>query len=128
SSPRGRFRLGVPKDFFLRIVSSEVESAFEETLRIFRKLGANLTEISIPLFEETEDAGNQIAWAEATHYHQHAGWFPLRSADYGGDVRERLEIGAKVSATAYLQALELRESFIGGFHAAMADADLDALA
>jgi aspartyl-tRNA(Asn)/glutamyl-tRNA(Gln) amidotransferase subunit A len=83
--------------------------------------------VSIPLLHETEDAGNQIAWAEATHYHQHAGWFPSHSADYGEDVRTRLELGAKVPATKYLQALELRESFIGGFHAAMADAKLDAL-
>ncbi len=122
-----RFRLGVPKDFFLKILSVEVEHAFENALRVFRKLGANLKEVFIPLLRETEDAGNQIAWAEATHYHQQAGWFPARAADYGEDVRTRLELGAKVPATTYLHALEQRESFIGGFHAAMADAKLDAL-
>lgn len=127
SSPGRRFRLGLPEDFFFKIVSLEVEHAFDEALRVFRKLGANLKQVSIPLLLETEDAGNQIAWAEATHYHQHAGWFPARAADYGEDVRARLELGAKVSATTYLQALELRESFIGSFHAAMADANLDAL-
>jgi len=121
------FRLGVPKDFFLQILSVEMESAFDQALRLFRKLGATLREVSIPLLHETEDAGNQIAWAEATHYHQQAGWFPSRAADYGEDVRTRLEIGAKVPATAYLKALELRESFIGAFYAAMADAKLDAL-
>jgi aspartyl-tRNA(Asn)/glutamyl-tRNA(Gln) amidotransferase subunit A len=121
------FRLGVPKDFFLKILSVEVEYAFEQDLRIFRELGATLREVSIPLLQETEEAGNQIAWAEATHYHQQAGWFPSRAADYGEDVRTRLEIGAKVAATAYLHALELRASFIGAFHAAMADARLDAL-
>ncbi|HKV60470.1 MAG TPA: amidase [Candidatus Acidoferrum sp.] len=126
ASLRG-FRLGVPKDFFLNILSVEVKHAFERALRIFRKLGATLSEVSIPLLHETEDAGNQIAWAEATHYHQQAGWFPSLAADYGEDVRTRLEIGAKVPATAYLQALEMRESFIGAFHAAMADAQLDAL-
>jgi len=127
SSTRKGLRLGVPKDFFLKIVSGEVEYAFEEALRVFRKLGATLREVSIPLLHETEDAGNQIAWAEATHHHQHAGWFPTHAADYGEDVRIRLELGAKVSATAYLQAMELRDSFIEHFHAAMADANLDAL-
>lgn len=123
------FRIGVPKDFFLKIVSVEVEHAFDSALRVLRKLGAALKhEASIPLLEETEDAGNQIAWAEATHYHQHAGWFPARAADYGEDVRTRLELGAKVAATTYLQALEQREAFIEGFHGAMADAKLDALA
>lgn len=121
------FRIGVPKDFFLKIVSVEVEYAFENALRVLRKLGATLKEASIPLLQETEDAGNQIAWAEATHYHQQAGWFPDRARDYGEDVRTRLELGAKVAATTYLQALEQREAFIGGFHAAMAHAKLDAL-
>ena len=127
SSSRRNFRLGVPKDFFLKIVSVEVEHAFEQTLRILRKLGATLRQVTIPLLHETEDAGNQIAWAEATHYHQQAGCFPSRAADYGEDVRTRLELGTKVLATTYLRALEVRESFIGSFHAAMADAGLDAL-
>ena len=127
SSSRRNFRLGVPKDFFLKIVSVEVEHAFEQTLRILRKLGATLRQVTIPLLHETEDASNQIAWAEATHYHQQAGCFPSRTADYGEDVRTRLELGTKVLATTYLRALEVRESFIGSFHAAMADAGLDAL-
>lgn len=125
---RRRFRLGLPKDFLSENSSSDVEYAFTEALRIFRKLGAHLKEVSIPLLHETEDAGNQIAWAEATHYHQQAGWFPARATDYGEDVRSRLELGAKVPATAYLKALELRESFIGSFHAAMSGANLDCLA
>lgn len=127
SSRKHRFRLGLPKDFFFKIISSDVQLAFDQALSLFWKLGASLKQLSIPLLDETEDAGNQIAWAEATHYHQRSGWFPSRSADYGEDVRTRLEMGAKVPATAYLQALELRESFIGSFHAAMADANLDAL-
>jgi len=101
---------------------------FERALRLLQKSGSNLKEVSIPLLSETEDAGNQIAWAEATHYHQQAGCFPARAADYGEDVRARLEIGAKVSATAYLRAMEVRNSFIEHFHAAMAGANVDALA
>lgn len=122
------FRIGVPKDFFLKVVSVEVEYAFDNALRMLQKLGATWKEVSIALLHETEDSGNQIAWAEATHYHQRAGWFPARATDYGEDVRTRLELGAKVTATSYLQALQQREAFIGGFHAAMADAKLDAIA
>jgi aspartyl-tRNA(Asn)/glutamyl-tRNA(Gln) amidotransferase subunit A len=121
------FRLGVPREFFFEAVDENVWMVFDEALRAFRKLGAHLIDVSIPLLKETEDAGNQIAWAEATHYHQQAGWFPALAADYGEDVRTRLELGAKVAATTYLHALEQRESFIGSFHAAMADAKIDAL-
>jgi aspartyl-tRNA(Asn)/glutamyl-tRNA(Gln) amidotransferase subunit A len=126
SSLRG-YRLGVCEDFFLNLVSVEVEQAFDSALHVFRKLSADVKKVSIPLLNETEDAGNQIAWAEATHYHQQAGWFPGRSADYGEDVRTRLELGGKVAATRYLRGLEQRESFIQSFHLAMAEAKLDAL-
>jgi aspartyl-tRNA(Asn)/glutamyl-tRNA(Gln) amidotransferase subunit A len=122
-----RFRLGLQKGFFSDVISPEVQFAFEQALRILRKSNCNLKEVSIPLLFETEDAGNQIAWAEAAHYHQRAGWFPTRAGEYGEDVRTRLELGAKVSATAYLQAMELRYSFIERFHAAMAGSNLDAL-
>ena len=122
-----QFRLGLPKEYFLEIISTEVEYAFDEALRLLRKSHVRLKQVSVPLLHETEDAGNQIAWAEATHYHQQAGCFPAHSADYGEDVRTRLELGAKVPATTYLRALELRDMFIEGFHAAMAEANLDAL-
>jgi aspartyl-tRNA(Asn)/glutamyl-tRNA(Gln) amidotransferase subunit A len=121
AKPR-KFALGIPEDFFLDVVS-----CFEEALRILRKQRITFKEISLSLLKETEDAGNRIAWAEATHCHQQAGWFPARAADYGGDVRSRLEMGTKVSATDYLSALEVREKFIQQFHLALEDARIDAL-
>jgi aspartyl-tRNA(Asn)/glutamyl-tRNA(Gln) amidotransferase subunit A len=87
-----------------------------------------IKEVSLPLLHETESAGNQIAWAEATHYHQQSGYFPTRSSDYGEDVRSRLELGAKLPATIYLAALETREKFIHQLHATMSNAQVDALA
>jgi aspartyl-tRNA(Asn)/glutamyl-tRNA(Gln) amidotransferase subunit A len=129
SSARPRkFIFGVAKQFFLDVVSQDVHAVFDEALRILEKQHSKFVEISLPLLDETEDAGNQIAWAEATHYHQQAGWFPSRAADYGDDVRSRLEMGTKVSATVYLSARELREKFIQQFHRALEDAGADALA
>jgi len=128
-SPRSlrKIGLGLPKDFFFDVTSDDVYLAFHEGVRRLQKKGATVKEISIPLLSETEEAGNHIAWPEATHYHQQAGWFPTHSADYGEDVRTRLEMGAKVPATAYLKALEARDKFIQQFHLAMADAAVDAL-
>ncbi|PYT97066.1 MAG: Asp-tRNA(Asn)/Glu-tRNA(Gln) amidotransferase subunit GatA [Acidobacteria bacterium] len=122
------FRLGLPEELLSESFSSEVERAFHQALGVFRKMGASLRSVSIPLLRETEDSGNQIAWAEATHYHQQVGWFPARAADYGEDVRERLELGVKVSATAYLQALEQREIFLRSVLAVMTDTTLEAIA
>jgi aspartyl-tRNA(Asn)/glutamyl-tRNA(Gln) amidotransferase subunit A len=126
-SRANKFRLGVPKEFFLDLISQDVHIAFDEAVRSLQKQGVQVKAVSIPLLNQTEEAGNQIAWAEATHHHQQAGWFPARSADYGEDVRTRLEMGTKVSATAYLQALESRDKFIRQFHQAMTAAEVDAL-
>lgn len=127
-SPRaGRAKLGIPNEFFFDVVSAEVQRAFDRSLDILRKGGASIEEISLPLLKETEEAGNHIAAAEATLYHRQAGWFPDRSADYGEDVRMRLEMGAMVSAVSYLKALQTREEFIAAFHLALEDADVDVL-
>ena len=127
SKRTNKFRLGLPKEFFLDLVSDDVYIAFHEAVRSLQKHGAKVKEVSIPLLSETEEAGNRIAWAEATHYHQQAGWFPAHSAEYGEDVRARLEMGTKISATDYLLALDSRDKFIQQFHFAMADAEVDAL-
>jgi len=123
----GKLRLGLPKEFFVDVISEEVYIAFHEAVRELQNKGATVTEVSIPLLSETEEAGNDIAWAEATHYHQQAGWFPAHSAEYGEDVRVRLEMGTRISATAYLKALETRDKFIQQFHLAMEDAGVDAI-
>jgi len=122
-----RPRIGIPRHFFLDILSPEVQQAFETSLRTLKKLGARLKEISLPYIQETELAGNHIAWPEATLYHQQAGWWPNRAEEYGEDVRERLEMGEKVNALDYLRALDLREKFIAGFHLALLENEVDAL-
>ena len=119
--------MGIPKEFFFDVVSPDVQRAFDRAISILKKGGASIKKLSLPLLPETEEAGNQITWAEATLYHQQAGWFPDRSADYGEDVRSRLELGTKVSAVSYLKALQTREKFISALHLALEDADIDAL-
>jgi aspartyl-tRNA(Asn)/glutamyl-tRNA(Gln) amidotransferase subunit A len=126
--PRKRkFKLGLPREFFFNVVSEEVRANFDLALQYFRSTGCELKEVSIPLLDKTESAGNQIAWAEATHYHQQAGWFPARAEEYSDDVRPRVEAGTKVPATVYLQALNARDEFIQQLHLAFVDAAVDAL-
>jgi aspartyl-tRNA(Asn)/glutamyl-tRNA(Gln) amidotransferase subunit A len=128
SKPARKPRIGIPKNFFLEIVSPEVEAAFETSLHVLKKLGAKFEDVTLPYMQECEKAGNEIAWPEATLYHQQAGWYPRRSNDYGEDVRTRLEIGEKVTAVDYLRALELREKFIAGFHLALLENEVDIIA
>jgi aspartyl-tRNA(Asn)/glutamyl-tRNA(Gln) amidotransferase subunit A len=123
-----RFTLGLPTEFFFEIISPEVQAAIDSALKKLRRLGGKLKEISIPLLTETEVAGNNIAWAEATHYHQQSGWFPSQAADYGEDVRTRLEMGTKVPDAAFFEAMRLRSKFIDQLFSKMSKARIHALA
>ena len=126
ANPR-KFCLGIPQQLFFDALSKDVRGAFDSALRGLCGTGMEAADISIPLLDEAEDAGNHIAWVEATLFHQQQGYFPARAADYGGDVRSRLEMGTKVSAIDYLQALEIQKQFFQQLHLAMADSGVDAI-
>jgi aspartyl-tRNA(Asn)/glutamyl-tRNA(Gln) amidotransferase subunit A len=112
---------------FFDALSPEVRNAFDAAQRELCRAGMTAKDISIPLLDETEDAGNHIAWTEAALYHQQQGYFPARSAEYGDDVRSRLEMGCKVPAVDYLQALEIQKQFFQQLHLSLAEADVDAI-
>jgi aspartyl-tRNA(Asn)/glutamyl-tRNA(Gln) amidotransferase subunit A len=122
-----KFCLGLPKEFFFDVISPDVQSLFESALHDFRKLGARIKEVSILLLNNTENAGNQIAWPEATHFHEQSGWFPSRAQEYGEEVRTRLEMGARTPAVVYLEALAQRVRFIQEISSKMSGAGIDAL-
>jgi len=126
-SAPGKFCLGIPRQLFFDALSPEVRNAFDSALRDLCRAGMTTKDISIPLLDETEDAGNHIAWTEAALYHQQQGYFPARSAEYGDDVRSRLEMGCKVPAVDYLRALEIQKQFCQQLHMAPAEADVDAI-
>ncbi len=123
----GKFCLGIPRQLFFDTLSPEVRNAFDAALRDLCRAGMTAKDVSIPLLDETEDAGNHIAWVDATLYHQQQGYFPARAAEYGDDVRSRLEMGCKVSAVDYLRALEIQKQFFQQLHMALAEADVDAI-
>ncbi|HXM92508.1 MAG TPA: amidase, partial [Candidatus Dormibacteraeota bacterium] len=122
-----KLRLGIPRQFFFDVISGEVQKSFDVALRSIRALGAKIREVSIPLLAQTEQAGNRIAWAEASYYHQQSGWFPGRAAEYSEDVRSRLETGMKVLAVEYLKAQDQRRSFISQLREVMEKEAIDAL-
>jgi len=119
--------LGIPRQLFFDALSTEVRKAFDAAVRDLCKAGMTTTDISIPLLDEVEDAGNQIAWVEAILFHSQQGYFPARASEYGEDVRSRVEMGAKVSALDYLRALEIQEQLVVQLHMALAESDADAL-
>jgi len=122
-SRRLRVTLGWPRDFFFEKVDDEVARAIEAAVKLLEKRGAKVRQVSLPHLADSADAGTQIALAEALHYHQSAGFYPARAADYGADVRSRLELGGNVRAADYLRALDARAPIVVEFDAALAGVD-----
>src|SRR5260221_5176514 len=79
ANPR-KFCLGIPQQLFFDALSSEVRKAFDAALGDLSHAGVTTKDVSIPLLDETEDAGNQIAWVEAAIYHHQQGYFPAQAA------------------------------------------------
>jgi aspartyl-tRNA(Asn)/glutamyl-tRNA(Gln) amidotransferase subunit A len=118
-----RFRLGWPKEYFFERVDGEVRGAIDAAATCFKAIGARIEEVSLPHLIESADAGTNIALAEATHYHESQGYFPARAAEYGDDVRRRLEQGRDVRATDYLRAFEAKRRMEADFDEAFKRVD-----
>jgi aspartyl-tRNA(Asn)/glutamyl-tRNA(Gln) amidotransferase subunit A len=120
---RKRLRLGLPREYFFDHLHPEVSSAIRAAFKVFAKLGGCLDEVSLPHVSEAMKLSNNLLHAEATSTHQLAGYFPSRAADYAPDVRQRLEDGARVLATDYLHALQLRNLAREDFDKALTNVD-----
>ncbi|MGH9703137.1 MAG: amidase [Candidatus Acidiferrales bacterium] len=119
----GKVRLGWPREYFFDRVDVEVQQAVESAARKLKRMGATLEEISLPNISASVEPSTQIALVESNRYHEACGYYPARAADYGEDVRKRLELGEAVRAVDYLAALETRKIVMGDFDAAFKRVD-----
>ena len=120
---REKLRLGWPREYFFKRIDEEVKRAVEKAVREFEKMGAQIEEVSLPHIEDSVEPSTQIALAEALEYHESQGYFPARAADYGEDVRKRLQMGGAVRAADYLRAQQSRERVREDFRAAFKTVD-----
>lgn len=121
--PLAGIRLGRARDYFWSKLDLEVRAVTEAAVAGLQELGAIIREISLPLLDGSVGPSTQIALAEARHYHESAGYFPARAADYGEEVRKRLELGGDVRATDYLAALDAQEQVRAEMNAAFENVD-----
>ena len=99
-------RIGVPKNYFYDGADAGIEPLVRASLEAFRSLGCEPVEIALPEIEPWNQAATAIIAAEAAALH--ANWLRERPQDYSDQVRARLELGAAVGATQYINALRLR--------------------
>ena len=98
--------VGIPKEIFGELTSSEVERAVDAAVVKLAELGATVEEVSIPELEWTPAIGATIATAEAAHLHFQTLLNSGESLDQA--VRRRLESGLFISAASYFQAQRAR--------------------
>src|ERR1700678_181514 len=122
-SKKRPLKLGLPREYFFTSVSEDVREAVKLAVNSFEELGAVVEEVSLPNINDGDDASTSIALAEAVHYHQSQGWFPAHSADYGDDVRKRLEMGLEIRAADYLAAREVQQRVRAEFDAVLTQVD-----
>jgi aspartyl-tRNA(Asn)/glutamyl-tRNA(Gln) amidotransferase subunit A len=84
-----------------------VESSVREAVTMFKQLGAEIIEIDIPDIAESARLQGVITSAEAYAYH--SAYLKDRYADYGQNVRVRLEAGQYIPAWVYVEAQRLRQ-------------------
>ena len=102
-------RIGVPREYFDAPLDTEVAQAVRAAIALLEQMGAAVTEVSLPMFPDSQAISGTILMAEAAAYHRE-----LLAKD--GDkldsaVRLRLEAGLFVSAADYLKAQQGRARF-----------------
>ena len=102
-------RIGVVREYFEAPLDPEVGQSVRDAIGVLESLGAEVTEVSFPMFNDSQAISGAILMAEAAAYHR-----DLLATD--GDklyppVRVRLEAGLFVSAADYLRAQQARSLF-----------------
>ena len=121
--PLRKFRLGRPREHYWEKLDPEVRHAADAAVRDMEKHGAVVREVSLPHLKPSLDAATDISLAEALHVHEAAGYFPARASEYGEEVRQRIESGARVPAHRYLAGFDVRKRLLAEFDAAFHDVD-----
>jgi aspartyl-tRNA(Asn)/glutamyl-tRNA(Gln) amidotransferase subunit A len=102
-------RIGVPKEYFEVPLDPEVRQSVQNALSQLESMGAEVREVSFPMFEQSQAISTAILLAEAAAYYRDV-------VEKDGDkvyepVRLRLEAGRFISAADYLRAQQARSLF-----------------
>jgi aspartyl-tRNA(Asn)/glutamyl-tRNA(Gln) amidotransferase subunit A len=104
-SPK-ELKIGLPTRFYVDDLEEDVAAALDDALATCRRIGAKIVKVELPDQALLSTAALVVLAVEATS--AHAPWLRTRAADYGPQVRNRLENGLAYSALEYLEALRWR--------------------
>jgi len=113
-------KVGTAPSLHLTPLAPDFDEIFTRALAVAAEAGAEIVEMAVPHAERIRPAFTALQMAEAYHTHSVTlGTFPSRAADYGADVRGRLEAAAEVGILDYLnaqaEARQIRRRFEDAF-------------
>ncbi|MDD5200796.1 MAG: Asp-tRNA(Asn)/Glu-tRNA(Gln) amidotransferase subunit GatA [Terrimicrobiaceae bacterium] len=120
-----RFRLGIPKEYFVDGMDPQVRAAVEAAIKHCESLGAELVEVSLPHTEfavgvyyiiATAEASANLARFDGVRYGHRAEapkdlldhYKRTREEGFGGEVKRRIILGTYVLSSGYYDAYYLR--------------------
>nr|MCH9675328.1 amidase [Gammaproteobacteria bacterium] len=96
-------RVGIPTNVFLDALDSEVELAFDESIRVFESLGAIITRVAVPEAVPAQRIGAFLSGAEACVVHERR--LEERAGDMDHVVGPRMLKDKEITAVQYIKAL-----------------------
>ncbi len=105
-TPVEGLRVGVPENYYFDGLDAEMDAAVRAAAKVLVELGAEVVAVRLPDPAPLADVCNVIARAESAAIH--AKLLRERPHELQPAVRSRLEVGLRISAHDYLQALRLR--------------------
>jgi aspartyl-tRNA(Asn)/glutamyl-tRNA(Gln) amidotransferase subunit A len=117
-------RIGFVRHFHERdyAVDEATKIALDGAATVFRELGAELRDIELPPLQDWTACGMIIMLAEA--YAVHEGWLKSNPGDYGEYFRDRVLMGAFLTAADYVHAQRKRRELCASLERVFEDVNL----
>jgi len=114
-------KIGIPKEFFKEGLDPEIASSVKNSIEVFKKLGAEVTEMSLPVTEEglsayyvisSAEASSNLARFDGIRYGYRPDEFKgvddlmekTRTEAFGTEVKRRIMLGTYVLSSGYYDA------------------------
>lgn len=118
-------KIGVPKEYFIEGVDPEVKKSIEDTIDVYEKLGAHMSEITLPHTEyciavyyiiATAEASSNLARYDGVEYGYRASgklglkdmYKETRGQGFGPEVKRRILLGTYALSSGYYDAYYLK--------------------
>ena len=102
-------RIGIVKEYFETPLDPQVRKAVMDAIGLLESMGAEVKEVSYPMFNQSQAISSTVLMSEATTYHRDL--LERDGHQIYEPVRQRLEAGLFISAAEYLRAQQARIIF-----------------